>query len=291
MKVLVTGSKGQLGRELTEKLQQNPILSVYDLDVDELDITNLNAVEAVVSRIKPAVIINTAAYTNVDGCETNYPAAYAVNVAGPRNLARAARVIGAKFIHISTDFVFDGLKTTPYFEYDSTNPLSVYGKTKLAGEHAIIQQTSDFFILRTSWLYGKYGNNFVKTMIRLGKTNDSLSVVTDQVGCPTSATDLVEAIIRIMHTEAYGVYHFSNSGSCSWHQFAKEIFNFMGMPVTVNEITARVLNRAAVRPSYSVMDTAMLENAFSLKVSSWQESLQVFIEKNRSLLTAKEEPS
>lgn len=284
MKILVTGSKGQLGRELIEKLGENSEFTVYGYDVDELDITDRAVVITIMAKLKPDIIINTAAYTNVDGCETNYKAAYDVNVVGPRNLAKAAHSIGAKLIQISTDFIFDGQKTTPYFEYDATVPLSVYGKTKLAGEHAIIQQTSDFFILRTSWLYGKYGNNFVKTMIRLGKTKDSLSVVTDQIGCPTSATDLVEAIVKIMSTEEYGIYHFSNSGSCSWNQFAKEIFNLMDMPVTVEDTTGEALNRPAQRPAYSVMDTAMIQNAFHIAILPWQASLQTFITENRPML-------
>ncbi len=284
MKVLVTGAQGQLGRELVEKLNMDPTIEVLGYDVNELDITNHEAVMTRISAENPEIIINTAAYTNVDGCESDYKGAYAVNVKGPRNLAIAARNVGAKLLHISTDFVFDGKKTTPYFEYDAANPLSVYGKTKLAGEHAIIQQTTDFFIIRSSWLYGKYGNNFVKTMIKMGKTNDSISVVADQVGCPTSASSLVSTIEQVIRREEYGIYHFSNSGSCSWNGFAKEIFRLMSQSIKVEVTNSSQLARPAARPSYSAMDTSLISNAFDIVATPWEEALHVFIMKNSKTL-------
>lgn len=284
MRILVTGSKGQLGRELCETLSLNKDIQVIGHDRDTLDITSWSEVIREVTDVKPNVIINTAAYTNVDACETDYSGAHAVNVIGAMHMARAAEMVGAKIIHISTDFVFDGKKGSSYFEYDATNPLSVYGKTKLAGEWAVRNECRNHFILRTSWLYGKYGNNFVKTMIKIGKQNDEIKVVTDQVGSPTYATDLVSVIEKCINSETYGVYHFSNKGHCSWNEFAKEIFVQMKMKTLVKVTTSVEFIRPAVRPVYSVMDTTMIGSVLKFESKTWQESLAAFIESEKDQL-------
>ena len=286
MKIFITGSKGQLGSELLETLLATNEHIIVGHDRDTLDITSYDQLIEVVSQEKPDVIINTAAYTNVDGCESDYSGAYAVNVIGAMNVARAAHAVNAKVLHISTDFVFDGAGTKPYFEYDATNPLSVYGKTKLAGEWAIRNECKNHFIVRTSWLYGKNGNNFVKTMIKLGKTNKELSVVTDQVGCPTYVTDLVEAIRMMIDSDHYGTYHFSNYGSCSWNTFAKKIFEYMDMNILVKDTTSKEFVRPAQRPNYSVMDTLMISKSFGVTIRPWEESLETFINSQRNILMA-----
>ncbi len=277
MKILIMGANGQLGKELERYFNLDETIELVLRDRDTLDIVNYKEVKETILSLKPDVIINAAAYTNVDGCETDYEGAYAVNVIGARNVAKVAHQVGCKLIHISTDFIFDGEKRMPYYEYDATNPLSVYGKTKLGGEWAIRNECSKFFIIRTSWLYGKFGNNFVKTMIKLGLERSELSVVTDQVGCPTYAADLVALIARVINSEAYGVYHFSNSGGCSWNEFAKEIFKQKQMAILVHDTTSAEFVRPATRPAYSVMDTKMTEVEFGVKIRSWQDALAEFI--------------
>ena len=280
MKILITGSKGQLGKELMEYLSNNENVEVISYDRNQMDITNLNHMAEIIESKKPDVIINTAAYTNVDGSETDYNSAYSVNVIGARNIASVADKIGAKLIHISTDFVFDGKKDSLYFEYDSTNPLSVYGKTKLAGEWAVRNSCKKHFIIRTSWLYGKYGNNFVKTMLKLGLEKDSISIVTDQIGSPTLVEDLVKIIDVVMYSESYGVYHFSNSGFCSWNEFAKEIFKIKKYEIEVIDTNSIEYKRPAERPSFSAMDTSMLKSEFNLEIREWKEALFDFLDGN-----------
>lgn len=277
MRILVTGSAGQLGRELVETLANCSGCEVFGYDKLTLDVADYLEVEAAINEVMPEVIINTAAYTNVDGCEQDYHGAYSVNVTGAMNIARGAEKVGAKLIHVSTDFVFDGFKDAPYFEYDATNPISVYGKTKLAGEWVVRNECRKHFIIRTSWLYGKYGNNFVKTMIKLGKQNDEISVVTDQIGSPTYVSDFVEAIVKCMHSEHYGTYHFSNAGSCSWNEFAKEIFLQLNLKTIVKDVTSNEYVRRAKRPAYSVMDTTMIQEIFECEIKHWKTALGIFL--------------
>lgn len=284
MKILIIGAKGQLGSELYEMLLEEAVHEVKAHDKETLDITNYEQVQKELLEFKPDVIINTAAYTNVDGCETDYRGAYLVNVVGAMNLARASESISSKLIHISTDFVFEGLRKTPYFEYDETNPISAYGKTKLAGEWAVRNETKRHFILRTSWLYGKNGNNFVKTMIKIGKQNSEVKVVIDQVGTPTYTKDLIFAIKAVMNTELYGTYHFSNEGECSWNGFAKKIFELMDMKTEVLDTSSAEFIRPAKRPSYSVMDKNHIKAAFLLNIPTWENSLQAFIESEKTNL-------
>lgn len=276
MKIIVTGAEGQLGSELCERLSELKY-EVFRLSKLELDISDENKVSALINQIQPDVVINTAAYTKVDDCEAKYQTAYNVNVIGPRNLARACDRINAKLVHFSTDFVFSGHARRPYFEYDSTDPCSVYGKTKLAGEFEIKHYCKSFFIIRTSWLYGKYGNNFVKTMIHLSQTKKALDIVNDQIGSPTWVTDLIEALLVVIETDKFGIYHYSNAGECNWSEFANEIFKGINAEVEIREISSQELNRPAERPKYSVMDTQRIQTEFNIKINKWETSLIEFL--------------
>lgn len=228
MKVVVTGAKGQLGMDLVNLLASKRY-DVYGYGRNELDVTNFHQVKQVISEVKPDVVIHAAAYTKVDQAESEPDQAFLINAYGTRNVAVASEEVGAKLVYISTDYVFDGKATIPYNEFAPTNPQSVYGKSKLAGEQFVRDLHSKFFIVRTSWVYGKHGNNFVKTMLNLSQERDELMVVHDQIGCPTYAVDLANYILELIRTEKYGVYHISNSGHCSWYEFAKAIFEETGI--------------------------------------------------------------
>lgn len=279
MRVLITGGKGQLGSDLTEILQ----LSNHDvipLSSRELDVTNNESVFKQILHLRPDVIVHAGAYTQVDKAEEDIERAYQINAIGSRNIALAATKIDAKLIYISTDYVFDGKANKPYSEFDKTNPMSIYGKSKLAGEELVKQFSKDYFILRTSWVYGKHGNNFVKTMLKLAKERNEISVVNDQIGSPTYTVDLAAFISEIMQTELFGTYHVSNSGSCSWYEFAKEIYKESGIDIKVNPITTMEFPRPAPRPSYSVMDHMgiRLNNLNGLR--AWRDALIDFIRFN-----------
>lgn len=275
MKILITGANGQLGKDLMEALsKQNEVIGV---DRGELDITSLEDVIKNVASIRPDVIINSAAFTNVDGCESEADSAYAVNGIGAGNLAIASEKYGCKLVQISTDFIFDGSKTTPLLEYDRPNPLSVYGASKLMGEEMIRDHCSRFFIIRTAWLYGHKGHNFVKTMLKLAETRDTLTVVNDQIGSPTYTKDLVEAINMLICTEEYGVYHCSNDGECSWNEFAKKIFELSGKEVNVLPVSSEEYGAPATRPAYSVMRNQMLELRFNHKIRHWEDALKDYL--------------
>ncbi|WP_099190560.1 dTDP-4-dehydrorhamnose reductase [Tepidibacter mesophilus] len=273
-KILVTGAKGQLGIDVVNYLSKS--YEVIGLDKDDLDITNLESVLNCINEVNPDVVINCAAYTNVDGCEENQDLAYKINGIGARNLAIASNHNAIKLVHISTDFVFDGETDSVYTEFDGTNPISVYGKSKKAGEDFIKKMSSKYFILRTAWLYGKNGNNFVKTMLRLAETNDTLKIVDDQVGTPTFTEDLVEVIAMVIKTEKYGTYHVSNDGKCSWYEFAKKIFELANVDIEVLSITTEELGRPAKRPKYSVMRNYMLELEFDYHIRSWESALEKY---------------
>ncbi|AOY78259.1 dTDP-4-dehydrorhamnose reductase [Clostridium formicaceticum] len=275
MKILVIGAKGQLGTDVVEKLSGG--YETIGVEKEALDITNLEGTINTVRDIKPDVIINTAAYTNVDGAETEVDLAYKVNCIGAKNLAIATMETGCRLVHISTDFVFDGQKSSPYIEFDPSNPLSIYGKSKLAGEISIKEICHRHYILRTSWLYGEHGHNFVKTMLKLSETNRTLRVVDDQIGSPTYTKDLVAVIEKIITTDAYGTYHASNEGECSWNAFAKKIFEVAGVKdIQVSPITSEELNRPAIRPKYSVMKNYMLQLQLDYKMPHWEEGLKNF---------------
>ncbi len=265
--VLITGANGQLGRELSYMVP-GAILT----DKDDMDITNENVVKYWVDKNHIDTIINCAAYTAVDKAEEDVKLATKINVDGPRNLAKS----GAKIIHISTDYVFDGNGHKPYQVHDKTNPLSVYGKTKLAGENEVLKYADNAIIIRTAWLYSPYGNNFVKTMRRLG-TEKTVSVVSDQIGTPTYAYDLAEAIVQIlpqMTMQNRGIYHFTNEGVCSWYDFAHEIMKISGLKCDVIPIPSSAYPTRAKRPYYSVLDKSKIKDTFGIKINHWTTALQ-----------------
>ena len=267
-KILITGSHGQLGTELS-KLLPNAILT----DVAELDITDLNAVQKFVKEKDIGTIVNCAAYTAVDKAEDDVAMAEKINVLGPENLAKT----GCKIVHISTDYVFDGTGHKPYTPEDETNPVSVYGKTKRAGELAVLKNAKEAVIIRTAWLYSPYGNNFVKTMRRLGTEKESINVVADQVGTPTYAADLASAIVKVLpqiSEKTKGIYHFTNEGVCSWYDFAQEIMDESGLKCRVNPIPTSAYPTRAVRPAYSVLDKSKIKNTFGLQIAHWKHALQ-----------------
>lgn len=288
MKLLVTGGNGQLANQIhfiidkceselgnLDKTYVNA--EVKYLSSSELDITNANSVLSLVEGFKPDIIINCAAYTNVDKCESDMDNAFKVNALGPRNLAMAAEKIGAKLIHVSTDYVFNGIGDVPFKEYDICEPVSVYGKTKLLGEQYVREQCSKYFIVRTSWLYGKQGKNFVYTIISAAKERGHLDVVDDQRGNPTNAEDLAHHILKLALTEEYGVYHCTGIGECSWYDFACKIVEYAGIDCTVSKTTSDKLTRAAKRPSYSSLDNMMLRCTVGDEMRQWGEALEAFI--------------
>lgn len=278
MKVMVTGSNGQLGKELVDQLIQLNI-SLFPFSREELDITDFNKVYKVVREIKPDIIINAAAFTNVDQAEIEKERAFNINAFGPRNLAVAAEKVGAKICYISTDYVFDGTATQPYEEFATVNPLGVYGKSKYAGEQLTQSLSTKYFIVRTAWVYGEYGNNFVKTMLKLAAEKDEIGVVHDQVGSPTYTVDLATFIIDLVQTDKYGIYHCTNSGSCSWYEFAQAIFEEAGININVRPLTSNQFPRPAKRPNYSVLDDMALRlNDFS-QPRHWREALNSFMTK------------
>lgn len=267
-KILITGSHGQLGTELS-KLLPTAVLT----DVAELDITDLELVKKFVKENSIGIIINCAAYTAVDKAEDDKEIAEKINVKGPENLAKT----GCKVVHISTDYVFDGNGHKPYTPEDEPNPISVYGKTKRAGELAVLKNAKEAIIIRTAWLYSPYGNNFVKTMRRLGAEKENLNVVSDQIGTPTYAADLAAAIVKILpqiSENTKGIYHFTNEGVCSWYDFATEIMDDFDLKCQVNPISTSAYPTRATRPFYSVLDKSKIKNTFGLKISHWKHALQ-----------------
>jgi dTDP-4-dehydrorhamnose reductase len=289
MKVLVTGIKGQLGCEL-KKILTNGVselgkiptefkaASIDGIDVGELDITHQAAVRPYISLFKPDLIINSAAYTNVDGCEMNQDDAFRVNALGARNLAIAAEMVGAKLVHISTDYVFSGSGSTPYKEADVCNPQSTYGRTKYLGEQYVRDFCSRYFIVRTAWLYGYAGKNFVKTIMKAGRERGNLKVVNDQIGNPTNAVDLAHHILKFAVTEEYGIYHCTGNGECSWYDFASKIIEYAGIKATVNQCTTDDYPSPTKRPAYSSLDHMMLRCTVGDEMRNWKDALKCFME-------------
>lgn len=279
--VLVTGSNGQLGNCLRDLTNNQDNLNFIYTDFQELDITNLDDVQQFFTRNKINYCINCAAYTAVDKAESEPDLAYNINVLGAKNLAMACKANQGTLVHISTDFVFDGNTTTPYLEGDPTNPVSVYGKTKLEGELEIQDILTNYFIIRTSWLYSEHGNNFMKTMLKLAKERDELSVVNDQMGTPTYAGDLAQVIITIIKEskKTYGLYHFSNEGVVSWYDFAKAIFELSQTKVKLKPIPTKSYPTPAKRPPFSVLDKNKLKRHLEVQIFHWQESLKVCLNK------------
>ena len=250
MRILITGASGMLGHDLQRTLKNHELILCNSKN---LDITNKNLVSETINEMKPDILINSAAYTNVDDCETNYEEAYKVNALGPKNLANVCKDLKIPLVHISTDYVFDGKKTEPLKENDNLGPQTAYGKTKLEGEQFIQKILDEYFIIRTAWLYGCDGDNFVKTMLNLSKSLNEITVVNDQIGSPTFTYDLAKGISEIIKTDKYGVYHLTNSGSCSWYEFSKEIFKLANINVKVIPVTTEEFPRPAPRPKYSVL--------------------------------------
>ncbi len=290
-KILVTGCNGQLGRAIYQVYEQDEV-AFLNTDVVKpevgfaLDITDIEKVMTFVGRHKPDVIINCAAHTNVDKCEEEWDLAYRINAIGPRNLAIAAESIGAKLIHVSTDYVFPGDGFVPYTEFDAPGPNSAYGKTKLAGEQFVQQFCKKYFIVRTAWLYGE-GKNFVKTMLRLAEDHDSVSVVCDQVGSPTSALELARMIRQLESTDNYGLFHGTCEGSCSWADFASEIFRLAGKSTKVNYITTEEYRRgnpaSARRPAYSVLENYMLRLTGDYRMADWKDAIWEYMKGGKTM--------
>lgn len=275
MKVLITGANGQLGHDLVNILSDHH--QVFGVGRSEMDITDLSQVVNTIHRIRPDVIIHAAAYTRVDAAEYEQEMAYLVNAYGTCNVVAAAQRIGAKIVYISTDYVFDGKRSDPYKEFDRANPCNVYGKSKLAGEEMVKNLSDKHFIVRTSWVFGKHGKNFVKTMLRLAQHQNELSVVNDQIGSPTYTIDLVHFLKDLIETEKYGVYHASNTGFCSWYELAKAIFEVAGTDIKVNPVETKDFPRPAARPAFSVLDhMAIRLNGFS-DLRHWRDALKDFI--------------
>jgi len=243
----------------------------------DMDITDMKAVKNTVSEFRPDIIINTAAYTNVDSCEKEKDIAFRINALGARNVAIAAQEVNSKLVHISTDYVFSGDGSIPYREYDQASPKSIYGKTKLLGEEYVREFCGRYFIIRTSWLYGKNGRNFVGTILRAAEEKEYLEVVDDQTGSPTNAEDLAYHILKIAATDEYGVYHCSGNGECSWYEFALRILMLSGVDCPVKPIKTNRLDRAAERPAYSVMDNMMLRCTVGDRMRNWEEAIEHFL--------------
>lgn len=276
MVVLVTGANGQLGQALQFIATNYPEIQFEFYTSSNLDITNKEAVKTVFESAKPDFCINAAAYTAVDKAETEVEKSHLVNVRGAKNIAEVCNDFKSTLIHVSTDFVFDGDKNTPYTEDDLTNPQGVYGKTKREGEEAIISVLKEHFIIRTSWLYSQFANNFMKTMLRLAQERSSLSVVNDQVGTPTQAVDLAETLVTIIlsHSKNYGIYHFSNEGSASWYDFAKKIFEINHISIDLKPIPSTEFPTPAKRPKYSVLDKSKIKSEFKIAINTWEDALK-----------------
>ena len=290
MKIMITGCKGQLGNELQSILKslkseigdipgEYKNAEVSAVDVDTLDITDLEAVKEFVSKENPDIIFNCAAMTNVDGCETMLETAYKVNAAGVRNLAMAAKLANAKFVHISTDYVFAGNGTKPYKEWDMIDPQSVYGASKALGEKYALAFNDKTFIVRTSWLYGYIGKNFVKTVRRVLRENGSITVVNDQRGNPTNANDLAHHLLLLGVTEEYGIYHCTGEGECSWYDFASEIAKLSGFEGKVLPCTSEEYKSPTKRPEYSSLENLALKCSVGNYMRDWKTALNEYISK------------
>ena len=287
MKIFVTGSKGQLGHELL--IQGNNLgYEILPVDLPELDITDKTQVKHRLKKFQPSLVVNAAAYTNVDKAETEQNLAFAVNRDGPANLAGACAKFEIPLIHISTDFIFDGKKSSPYLETDQVSPLSIYGKSKQEGENEVRSRLKKHIILRTAWLYGVHGQNFVKTMLRLGREKEVISVVADQFGSPTSAADLANAVLQITYRIKYsgdinwGTYNYCGLGITTWHVFAEEILNLAKHYIPIKTKNVKPISTAeyptrAIRPCFSALDCNLIKKNFGIKIKPWQDSLETVI--------------
>lgn len=280
-KIVITGAGGQLASEMFAMKENYPHLDMIFLNSQELNIIKFPAVSTTLKDIQPDVVINCAAYTAVDKAETEQNLCFEVNKIGPFNLSRVCNEIGAHFIHISTDFVYDGTQSMPYIESDSTQPISNYGKSKLQGELEIIENTKSYSIIRTSWLYSSFGHNFVKTMLRLGAEKESLNVVFDQIGTPTYARDLALVIlenIERLEEHKNNIYHYSNEGVASWYDFALEVMAMGHLNCAISPIRSAEYPTPAKRPNYSVMDKSKIKKHLNIQIPHWKTSLETCIQ-------------
>lgn len=278
MQLLITGSNGQLGRELQALQHQYPDWSWICTDRSSLDLTNPDSIARFFDQYEIDVCINCAAYTAVDLAESNSPAAQRINTEAVRELAQACKQQRARFIHISSDYVYHNQLNRPLRETDPTTPQNVYAQTKLAGDHAALEANPESLILRASWIYSTFGRNFVKTMLQLGKERPELRVVCDQIGAPTYARDLARIILTLIETKQVsqhsGIYNFSNEGVCSWYDFAQAIFEYSGISCAVQPITSAEFPTPAQRPAYSVLDKSLFKNTFGYPIPYWRDSLK-----------------
>jgi len=290
-KVLITGSSGMLGKDLAKELLKSYDVFGVDLvgSIYKADITNKQSIAGVIKKVSPDIVIHAAALTDVDGCERDKKRAYRINADGTKNVALASKSVGAVLIYISTDFVFDGNKKRPYHESDKTSPLGIYADSKLMGETAVKKILKKYFILRTSWLYGKNGKNFVDTIVSKAKEVGSLKVVDDQVGSPTYTVDLARAIRRLLgkafqgagvRVQGSGVYHISNSGSVSWYEYAKTIVNIAKVRAKVLPISSDELDRPAKRPAMSVLDNSKFRRFTGYKMRNWKTALKEYLKRS-----------
>ena len=283
MVVLVTGANGQLGQSIQFIADKYPSIQFVYTDFQEMDITNLENCKTIFAKYNPHFCINTAAYTAVDKAESEQEKAHLINTVGPENLAKVCKEFDTILLHISTDFIFDGNSKTPYLETDNPNPKSIYGQTKLEGEFAIQKNWKKHVIIRTSWVYSQFGANFMKTMLRLASERNSLSVVNDQIGTPTNAVDLAEALLAIIQSPithhpspiTFGIYNFSNEGQCSWYDFATAIFHQKRISIDLKPIPSSDYSTPAKRPSYSVLDKTKIKKVFGIQIKDWKASLIV----------------
>ncbi len=290
MKIMITGCHGQLGNELRSILTSGKSeigaapqgvlgAEILPVDIDSLDISNMVAVSEYVAQNKPDVIINCAAMTNVDGCESDYETAFKVNALGVKNLAVSAENIGAKLIHVSTDYVFAGDGTKPYCEWDNVDPQSAYGASKALGEKYALSFCKRSFVVRTSWLYGYIGKNFVKTVRRVIRERGGITVVNDQRGNPTNANDLAHHLLKLALTEEYGIYHCTGEGECTWYDFAVKIAEYSDLGDTVKPCTSQEFPTPTKRPAYSSLRNLALECTIGNEMRDWQSALKEYISK------------
>lgn len=281
MRVLITGSNGQLGQSINEQIENDNFAVFEQVDLPDFDITDEAFIKKYLLKNKPDVIVNCAAYTAVDKAEEDTETAHSVNTLGAKWLGKYSAACGGKVIHISTDYVFDGQHNLPLTPFDKANPKSVYGKTKLAGEQELVKENPNSIIIRTSWLYSPFGHNFLKTMLRLGKEKNEINVVFDQTGTPTSALDLASAIISVIkkmneNSESFqpGIYHYSNQGVCSWYDFAVTIFKIAGIHCKVNPVFSCDFPAVAPRPVYSVLDKSLFIAKFGGEIPHWTNGVE-----------------
>lgn len=284
--ILVTGANGQLGNELKKLSVNQKSYNFVFTDLPEVDLTNADELNIFLKKINPDIIINTAAYTAVDLAESNVETANNVNVNAVANIAKYCSDHNCFLIHFSTDFVFDGLSSIPYVETDSANPTSVYGQTKYDGEREILLNAKKAAIIRTSWLYGNYGNNFMKTMLKLGKEKEVVSVVFDQIGTPTWSADLAETVLKLTgkidNINNVELFHYSNEGVASWYDFTHEIFNLSNTKAKLIPVETKEFLRPAKRPAYSVLNKSKIKNFLNIDIPHWKDSLKKCIENELS---------